>query len=75
MLRLGTWDWKSQSPCPGPAPTPAWASPACRGCNRPSSSSSQSVFSSRGVSGGGVLGGHGQRQERPCRSDPPPSPN
>lgn len=43
-------------PRPGPTPTPAWASPACRGCNRPSSSSSQSVFSSRGVSGGGVLG-------------------
>lgn len=56
MLRPRTWDRKSQPPYPRPTPTPAWASPACQGCNRPSSSSSQSVFSSRGVSGGRVLG-------------------
>lgn len=56
MLRPGTWDRKSQPSTPGPTPTPAWASPACRCCNRPSSSSSQSVFSSRGVSGDRMLG-------------------
>lgn len=50
-LRLGTCGWRS-----GPHPTPAWASPACRGCTRPSSSSSQSVFSSREGSRGGFWG-------------------
>ena len=53
-------------------PTPAWASPACRGRDRPSSSSSQSVFSSREVSGGGALGGRVSPGKGPAGLTPSP---